>query len=83
MTAIRDLPNLGPKSAEILASVDIHTRADLEAIGAVEAYRRAKLVGADRVSLNLLWAMQGALLGIPWNQIPDDMKADLKRQIRE
>ena len=81
MTSIRDLPNLGPKSAAILASVDIHTRDDLESIGAVEAYKRAKLVHADRVSLNLLWAMQGALLGIPWNQIPKDMKVELKQKI--
>lgn len=75
--------NLGPKSREWMAAVGVHTGADLAAIGAVEAYRRAKAAFPDRVSLNLLYALEGALLGMRWDELPAEIKADLKRQFEE
>jgi hypothetical protein len=49
----------------------------LAGVGAVEAFRRAKQAFPDQVTLNLLWALQGALLDIGWNEIPDQMKQEL------
>lgn len=73
--------NLGPRSREWLAAVGVHTQADLAAIGSVEAYRRAKAAFPDRISLNLLYGLEGALLGMRWDELPVEMKAELKRQL--
>lgn len=83
MTPIHKLPNIGPKSAQWLEAVGIKTEEDLEELGAVEAYRRVKARYPGRVSLNLLWALQGALLDLPWNELPPEMKEKLKRQVEK
>jgi DNA transformation protein len=56
------------------------TAEELFDIGAIEAYRRVKSVYPDRVSLNLLYALQGAFLDIPWNELPAEMKASLHKE---
>jgi len=63
-----NLPNLGPKSTQMLASAGIHTFADLQALGSVAAYVKTKRSGA-KVSLNLLWALEGALSGLHWQEV--------------
>lgn len=80
MTPIK---NMGPKSRVWLHEIGIDTLEDLEAIGAVEAYRRLKAARPTEVSLNALWGLQGALLNIHWNALPPDMKADLRAQVEE
>ena len=81
MTAIKKLPNIGPKSAQWLESVGIKTLEDLEELGAVGAYRRVKAAYPGRVSLNMLWGLQGALLDLPWNELPPDMKEKLRKEV--
>lgn len=78
MTIIK---NMGPKSRVWLHEIGIDTLEDLEAIGAVEAYRRLKASRPTEVSLNALWGLQGALLNLHWNALPPEMKADLKAQV--
>lgn len=65
---IADLPNLGPKSQQMLAQAGIHTLEQLRELGAVRAYVQVKCSGA-RSSLNLLWAMEGALSGRHWQEV--------------
>ncbi len=77
-----DLPNLGPRSMEWLRQAGIHSRAELEELGAVEAYRRVR-AQQPRASLNLLWGLAGALLGLPWNELPPDLKERLRREAEE
>ena len=81
MASLASLRNLGPASAGWLAAAGIHTRDDLEALGAVEAYRRVKADVPDRVTLHMLYALQGALLDIPWNALPREMRARLKQEV--
>lgn len=64
---IADLPNFGPKSQQILEQAGIHTVEQLRELGAVHAYVQVKRVGT--VSLNLLWAMEGALTGQHWQAV--------------
>jgi DNA transformation protein and related proteins len=73
--------NIGPKTTGWLNAVGIHTLADIEAVGVVETYLRLKSAFPDRVSLNALWGLQGAVMGLPWNQIPVDIKQDLLAQV--
>jgi DNA transformation protein and related proteins len=74
--AISTLPNLGPKSQQMLAHAGIHTLADLRALGAVRAYVQTKRSGA-RVSLNLLWALEGAITGLHWQEVARDHRTSL------
>ncbi len=75
------MKNLGPKSREWLASIGVHTLEDVAALGVVETYKRVKGVYPEKVSLNLLYALQAAMLGLPWNELPLDIKESLKKQI--
>lgn len=65
---IRDCKSLGPKSQEMLARAGIHTMDQLRELGSPEAYVRAKHANSG-VSLNLLWALESALTGEPWQQV--------------
>jgi DNA transformation protein len=61
------MKNMGPKSSEWLASVGIHTLDDVAQLGVVETYKRVKAAYPDKVSLNMLWGLQAALLDLPWS----------------
>jgi DNA transformation protein and related proteins len=80
MTPITSLMNLGAKTASWLAAVGIHTAEDLERVGVVEAYCAVKKLYPERANLNLLYALQGAVLGIPWALLPEAMKEELHIQ---
>jgi DNA transformation protein len=79
----RFMKNIGPKSSKWLASIGIRTLDDVAKIGVVETYKRVKAAYPDKVTLNMLWGLQAALLDIPWNELPSDIKEELKRQIGE
>ncbi len=68
--ALENLRNIGPKSAALLRAVGIDSLENLREIGAVAAYRRLKFVEPRAVSLNMLWALQGALTDRDWRDIP-------------
>ena len=70
------LRNVGPKSAAWLRQVGLRTREDLEAAGPVEAYMRVRRAGF-RPSLNLLYALEGALLDCHWQEVPDERRKEL------
>ena len=60
---IRDLRNLGARSEELLAQAGIHSVAQLRDRGAVRTYVLLRRAGIAS-SLNMLWALAGALE--PW-----------------
>lgn len=63
------LQGLGTVSRTLLASAGIVSAEDLGRLGAVEAYRRVKALHPKRVSLNLLWALEGALSHRDWRVV--------------
>lgn len=71
-----ELKNLGMASVNILHAVGINTYADLCRLGAVEAYLRIKARDIN-VSKVMLYALQGALLNVHWNDLSPDMKTQL------
>ena len=71
---------IGPVSREWLHEIGVTSLEDLQAIGSVEAYRRAHERHPDRVSLNLLYGLEALLLGIDWRVLPQEIKEELKRQ---
>ncbi len=76
MTGIADMRNLGEKSAAMLAAAGITTVEQLEQLGAVEAYLMVKQAGVS-VSLNLLYAIEGALTDTHWNQLGQGRRESL------
>ena len=77
---LQHLKNLGKTSAQWLHAVGIHSASDLKRLGAVDAYRAVKARGF-RASKVLLYAIEGALLDIHWNDIPAERKEVLNRQV--
>lgn len=71
-----DLPGLGPKSLAMLAAAGLHGRADLEKLGSVRVYLRVQAAGQN-ASLNLLWAIEGALTGQDWRVIAREERGRL------
>jgi len=65
---IADLPNFGPKSQQMLERAGIKTVDQLRKLGAVRAYVQVKRSGCN-ASLNLLWAMEGALTDTHWQVV--------------
>jgi TfoX-like protein len=68
------LRNIGPKSAAWLRQVGLRTRADLAGVGAVDAFMRVKRAGF-KPSLNLLYALEGALCDCHWQDVPEARRA--------
>lgn len=60
----------------MLAAAGIHSRTDLERIGSVHAYLQVK-AAEQSASLNLLWAMEGALTGQDWRVVAREERTRL------
>ena len=70
---------IGGKSAAWLRQVGIRTWDDVHAVGALEAFMRVKRAGF-RPSLNLLYALEGVLVGCHWQQVAIDRRTELAAQ---
>jgi TfoX C-terminal domain len=79
-TPISKLKNMGPKSVTMLEKIGIHTREELEEIGAIEAYKKLKLAG-ETPGHSFVYAIEGALLNKPWDALPAEKRFQLKAMI--
>ena len=77
---LQHLKNLGKTSAQWLHAVGIHNLSDLRRLGAVGAYKAVRARGF-RASKVLLYAIEGALLDVHWNELPPSHKAELNHQL--
>jgi len=75
-TAAEKIRNVGPKSAAWLRQVGVRTQDDLARLGAVEAFMKVKRAGF-KPSLNLLYALEGALADCHWADLPGERKSAL------
>lgn len=78
------LQNIGPTVAQRLLEIGVRTRADLQAMGSAEAYRRirAKHPGKTMPICYYLYSLEGALRGCHWDALGDSVKASLSNQVR-
>ncbi len=79
---ISKMRNLGSKSETMLAKIGINSSADLEHLGAVEAFKRLQTSG-EKVSLVMLYAMHGALTDQAWEMLPAEEKQALKLAVEQ
>lgn len=77
---VEELKNIGPRSAAWLRAAGIHTRADLEAIGPVFAYKVLKFQRPREVTRMLLYALQGAVDDVHMGELSPETKARLVRE---
>ena len=70
------LRNIGPKSMAWLRQTGVRSLEDLQSVGALAAFVRVKRAGF-RPSLNLLYALEGAILDCHWQDIPEARRAEL------
>jgi DNA transformation protein len=69
----------GPTIENRLNEVGVRTRADLKKLGAVNAYLRicAKCPHQTIPVCHYLYSLQGALMGLHWDDLPERLNSDL------
>jgi TfoX/Sxy family transcriptional regulator of competence genes len=76
------LRNIGPKSAAWLRQVGLRSVEDLQATGAVGAFIKVRRAGF-KPSLNLLYSLEGALVGSHWQEIPEARRHQLLAELEQ
>ena len=71
------LMNIGQEMARKLRAVKITTAEELERVGSREAFFKLKVLFPE-VCLVHLYTLEGAISGVEFNQLPEDVKASLK-----
>jgi TfoX/Sxy family transcriptional regulator of competence genes len=74
--------NLGPKSEAMLRAAGISNLEELKSLGSVAAYARVKSSGVN-ASLNLLWALEGAVSGLHWRVVAREHRTSLLLALEE
>ena len=70
------LRNIGPKSSAWLRQVGLRSLEDIAAVGTVDAFMKVRRAGF-KPSLNLLYALEGALNDCHWQEVPDARRIEL------
>ena len=70
------LRNIGPKSMAWLRQTGVRSLDDLKSVGSLAAFVRVKRAGF-KPSLNLLYALEGAILDCHWQEIPEGRRSEL------
>lgn len=83
---LKDLPGLGPKSQQMLVEAGIDSVDTLKHLGAIAAFMQVKRYQAEldppkNASLNLLYALVGAIEGEHWLSVAQEQKAQLIMQL--
>lgn len=77
MSDLSKLPNIGKSLEEQLLQVGIETPEKLREIGSKQAWLKIKRVDSS-ACYNRLCALEGAIQGIRWHFLSDDVKQELK-----
>jgi len=79
MSDLTSLPNIGPTLAQKLNQIGVTSYDQLAELGSIEAVIR---IGQTDPSAccNMLYALEGAILGVRWHLIPKDQRGTLKRE---
>jgi DNA transformation protein len=79
---IESMRNMGPRTAQQLASVGINTIDKFRALGAVAAYVAVKR-GCSNVGMNMLWVLEGALQDVHWEEVARQHGARLLGELEQ
>lgn len=76
------LANLGPKSEAMMLRAGIASEEQLRSLGAARAYVMVKRSGGN-ASLNLLWALEGALTNRSWREVAKNDRLRLLLEVEQ
>ncbi|MGX2943560.1 TfoX/Sxy family DNA transformation protein [Enterococcus alishanensis] len=71
------LNNIGKEMSRKLQQIGVQTAEDLQQMGSKEAFVRLKMAFPE-VCLVHLYTLQGAIDGTDYNQLSEELKAELK-----
>ena len=77
MGELSKLPNIGSNIEEKLKQVGITSYEQLKEVGSKEAWLRMRKID-EGACINSLCALEGAIQGIRWHSLSEDIKIDLK-----
>lgn len=77
MGELSKLPNIGPNVEKQLNDVGIETIEQLKENGSKGAWLRIQAIDKS-ACLNRLYGLEGAIQGIRWHNLSDEVKMDLK-----
>jgi DNA transformation protein len=76
---LSSLKNIGKVTEKWLNEIGIYSREDIVSVGPVQVYQLLKQRGYN-ATLNLVYALQGAIMDLHWNDLPLELRAQLKRE---
>lgn len=77
MSELIKMPNIGKKVEEQLLQIGIETQEQLKQIGSKQAWLNIKAIDSS-ACYNRLCALEGAIEGVKWHYLSDDVKKNLK-----
>ncbi len=78
---LKDLPNLRLATERMLKKAGIESVEQLEEEGALSAYKAIRDSHSAKVSIELLWALEGAINGTHWSVVPQSRRDELKNAL--
>ncbi|WP_415893715.1 TfoX/Sxy family DNA transformation protein [Neptuniibacter sp. PT8_73] len=75
--------NIGTVSRRWLAEIEIYSLADLEQVGPIATYKMIRSMRGGKVSINLLWALVGALEDIDCRDLSPERKAKFRELLKD
>lgn len=82
MSAFTGVPNIGKIMVQQLSDVGVHTPEELAEAGSRETWLRILAMDPSACYMRLC-GLEGAIRGVRWHDLPDDVKADLKAFYRK
>ena len=80
--ALSELRGLGPASVQMLASVGITRAAQLRKANLYQVYAQIKTLN-PRTSINLLYAMMGAVDDVDWRDVAKDRRTEVLMRLED
>jgi TfoX C-terminal domain. len=82
---LRKAKNIGVTIEKYLNEIGIFTLADLAEVTSVEAFKRIRKNYPEKTIpvCYYLYSLEGALLDLHWNDIPSELKEELKGKIND
>jgi len=78
---LNDLPNIGPQLAKLLLQVGVETTAQLKCSNAESLFVQIRAFDPNACVCKLM-AIDGAIKGIRWHDLPLERKTELKQFVR-
>lgn len=81
---LAQLRNIGPTIRKRLNEIGVYTRADLQRMGPVKAYKRICQNYPNQTIpvCYYLYSLQGALMDAHWDELPEPLKNELYAQAK-